>query len=120
VLRARPHHQQGRRGSINNLSNRIQQNKVEIDDSGKGNYVILKLENEALDHIKQTILNIFNSILTASGDEDQTTPEQTLAMSYAMNSTGGSAGSVFDTSIVYASIVFTSILPLPVNPNLAS
>jgi hypothetical protein len=98
--------------SINNLSNRIQQTKVEIDDSGKGNYVILKLENEALDHIEQTILNIFNLILTASGDEDQATPEQTLTMSYAMNSTGGSAGSVFGTSMSSAMMLMNQLVPI--------
>jgi hypothetical protein len=81
--------------SINNLSNRIQQTKVEIEDAGKGgNYVILKLENEALDHIEQTILGIFNAILTASGDDDQATPEQTLTMSYAV-----SASSCADTPV---------------------
>jgi hypothetical protein len=98
--------------SINNLSNRIQQTKVEIDDSGKGNYVILKLENEALDHIEHTILNIFNSILTASGDEDQSTPEQTLTMFHAMNSTGSSGSSVFGTSMNSAMMLMNQLTPI--------
>ena len=49
--------------SICELSTKVQKKYIR-NSNGMGNSVILNIENEALDHIEQVILDIFNSILT--------------------------------------------------------
>jgi hypothetical protein len=73
--------------AISDLSTRIQQNRVQLDESvDKGNYIILKLENDALDHIETIILDVFNSILIAAPDLiDQNGPETDLTNSFITN-----------------------------------
>ena len=84
--------------AINHLSTRIQQPRVQLEnETANDKYIILKLENEALDYIEQATFSIFNSILCASGD-DQTTPEATLTMSYTLSSPNSSGTTSPNTS----------------------
>lgn len=79
--------------SINTLATRIQQSEVLSDQAtllevdGGANFVILKLENEALDYLEQVVFNVLNSILNASLDEYQSSPDSNFIASYSQQST---------------------------------
>lgn len=54
--------------SINSLATKIQKEKASFEN-GKGNYVILKLENDSIDYIEKINFDILHSILVESSNK---------------------------------------------------
>jgi hypothetical protein len=71
--------------AINELSIKIQHSNGQ--SAVNGNFIILNIENEALELIEQIILNLFNSILLVSCDDLNQSPESDAMRSLGKNST---------------------------------
>lgn len=86
--------------------------------SGTGNFVVLSIDNEALEYIEKLILDLFNSILLASSDYYDTSPESDL--SRIMSNTEATSqqqitqanASVLNSSLVHSNLILSPILDL--------
>jgi hypothetical protein len=70
--------------SICELSTKVQKKYIR-NSNGMGNSVILNIENEALDHIEQVILDIFNSILTIGEAESSISSHSIYSNEISLN-----------------------------------